>query len=256
MLSNTVRSEVGGTYSKRPQREPYSWISARGETNPLCEEILKEKNIMIAGTVGSGKTTLEKAVLHTGFTKNIHWVYLDFKGSELKRFAKAPNCIGYAAEPETAIPLLNDIINIMMGRFRRMEQKDIDVSDEPPIWIVVDETAEFSDLCGTEGLNLLARIGRMGRAAEIHMMLCTQNPSRGKGGGLPSKIMQNITAAIALRCRASIESRQIIGQKGAEELPKYGKGYFWNADGTRLVDIPYIPNEVIVERLKQVVLVD
>lgn len=229
---------------------------AVGETLPLCEEILTEKNIMIAGTVGSGKTTLEKAVLYTGFTKPIYWIYLDFKGSELKRFSKAPNCLGYASEPETAIPLLGAVIHEMMARFERMEQKDIDVSDEIPIWIVVDETAEFSGLCGNEGLNLLARIGRMGRAAEIHMMLCTQNPSRGKGGGLPSKIMQNITAAIALRCRASIESRQIIGQKGAEELPKYGKGYYWNGDGTKLVDIPYIPNEVIVERLKQVRYID
>lgn len=240
------------TYSKMPPKGNVRWTLASGYTLPLCEEILKEKNIMIAGTVGSGKTTLEKAVLHTGFTKNILFAYFDFKGSELKRFAKAANCIGYAAEPETAIPLLNALIEIMMLRFDRMEQKDIDVSDECPIWIVVDETAEFSDLCGNEGLNLLARIGRMGRAAEIHMMLCTQNPSRGKGGGLPSKLMQNITSSIALRCRASIESRQIIGQAGAELLPEYGKGYYWNAKGTKLVDIPYIPNEEIVERLSEV----
>ena len=248
-----VRRDTGAV--SKPPTTGKRWQTAVGYTHPLCEQILKEVNIMIAGTVGSGKSTLEKAVLHTGFTKNIHWVYIDFKGNELKRFSKAPNCIGYASEPEVAIPLLKYVIELMMGRFDRMEQRDIDKTDEPPIWIVVDETAEFASLCGAEGLKLLARIGRMGRAANIHMMLCTQNPSRGKDGGLPSALMQNITSAIALRCRASIESRQIIGIAGAELLPKYGKGYYWNGDGTRLVDIPFVPNEEIVARCNQVRLV-
>lgn len=229
-----------------------TWKSAYGYRYDLFLDILSQQSVMIAGTTGSGKSVLEKGVLHTGFTEPIHWVYIDFKGSELYRFSKAPNCIGYAENREQAIPLLGALVKIMMDRFKRMRDADIDVTDEGDIWIVVDETAEFVSLCGKEGLNLLAQLGRMGRAAKMHLLLCTQNPSRSKGGGLPAEIMQNITAAMALRCRSAIESRQIIGIAGAEKLPRYGEGLWWTARGIEHVEIPFVPNEEVIERCHEI----
>lgn len=45
---------------------------------------------------------------------------------------------------------------------------------------------------------------------------------------------------IALRCPSAIDSRNIINVKGAETLPKYGKGYYLTPDTMQplLIDIP------------------
>ena len=66
---------------------------------------------------------------------------------------------------------------------------------------------------------------------------------------MPAAYMQNVTAAIALRCRSDIESRQIVGVAGAENLPRYGKGILWDAEGIRTIDIPLTPEEDIINYL-------
>ena len=66
--------------------------------------------------------------------------------------------------------------------------------------------------------------------------------------------MQNFTCTVALRCRSSIESRQIVGVAGAESLPRYGKGIMWNAEGITSVDIPLTP-EKDIERMAKAVYV-
>ena len=98
-------------------------------------------------------------------------------------------------------------------------------------------------------LEPLSNIMRLGRATKVHVIGATQNPSRSRGGGLPAEIVQNATAAIALRCRSAIESRQIIGVGGAENLPINGYGMYWNPSGISQEIMPMTSNDDLMQRI-------
>ena len=83
---------------------------------------------------------------------------------------------------------------------------------------------------------LIIRLAQLGRAAGIHLILATQNPSRQV---ITAGIKANIVSSVALRCREAIESRMIIGCKGAELLPRYGYGLYYTPEHT-------VPQEIVI----------
>ena len=202
------------------------------------EAILNAHHSLIAGTTGSGKSVLLNSVICEGLKRDYQFWFIDLKRVELNQYKKTKNCLAYATEPETAIALLDDIIDDMDEEYDRMEAKGVKETDRPHRYLVIDELA---DLVSTKGvLEKIVKIGRLGRAAHIHTIGATQDPSRFT---LSAQLMQNITCAVALRCKTAIESRQIIGTDGAETLPQYGKGYVSTYKGVTKVDIPLTPDE-------------
>jgi len=119
--------------------------------------------------------------------------------------------------------------------------------DGKPLYVVIDELADL--VSNKKALELIIKIGRLGRAAQVHLICATQDPSRKT---LPAALMQNFTTTVALRCRSAIESRQIIGIPGAEKLPKYGYGIQWDAEGTHNIDIPLTDERMLEEQIREV----
>ena len=124
---------------------------------------------------------------------------------------------------------------------QRARQK---LTSEPPIYIIIDE---FADLMTTQRktvLPTLCRIAQLGRAAKIHLILATQRPTRDIVNG---QIKVNIDCRVALRCPTAQDSRNIIGVKGAEMLPKIGYGLYLTPDTMQPipVKIPFVPENEI-----------
>lgn len=209
--------------------DTYSWN--------VCDDILKENHILIAGTTGSGKSVMLNSMVFSAITSSHLFYFIDLKRVELRRYRDMVSTLGVATEPEQVIPLLDRAISQMEHRYSHMKGVK---STDSHIFIVIDELADLSTIKGVE--ERLIKIGRLGRAANIHLLCATQDPSRKT---LKASLMQNFTCCVALRCRSSIESRQIIGVKGAELLPKYGHGIEWNADGISKIKIPFTPDEDI-----------
>lgn len=203
-------------------------------------EILSAHHSLIAGTTGSGKSTVLNAVICEGLERGYAFWFIDLKRVELNQYKKTKNCLAFAKEPEQAVSLLDDIIDDMDDEYDRMEARGLKESERPHRYLVIDELA---DLLNTDGvLDRIVKIGRLGRAAHIHMIGATQDPSRKT---LSAQLMQNITCAVALRCKNSTESRQIIGEAGAESLPEHGKCYVSTFKGIKKADSPFISNEDI-----------
>ena len=116
------------------------------------------------------------------------------------------------------------------------------------MYLIIDELAELLSVDRKKVVDKLSRIMRLGRAARVHVIGFTQAPNRAKGGGLDPQLCQNFTAAVALRCRSAIESRQIVGIGGAENLPKHGKGIFWSSDGIETITIPFCDDNTLTTR--------
>lgn len=205
-------------------------------------EILNAHHSLIAGATGSGKSVLLNAVICEGLKRDFDFWFIDLKRVELKQYKKTRNCLAYATEPADALALLGDIIDDMDEEYERMDERDAKETDRPHRYLVIDELAHL--VTNKDALEMIVEIGRLGRAAHIHMIGATQDPSRTT---LSAQLMQNITCAVALKCKTATESRQIIGEAGAENLPEHGKGYVSTFRGIKKVDIPYISSEEIAE---------
>lgn len=205
---------------------------------PQCMELLNTPHALIAGTTGSGKSVMLNSTIITGAAEAYCFYFFDLKRVELRRYKRLASCMGYVTEPEKVVPALDKIIGAMEQRYKEMRNKT--ETSEQHLYVVIDELADCVTIKGV--LERLVKIGRLGRAAHIHLLCATQDPSRRT---LPAQLMQNFTLTLALRCRSAIESRQIIGIPGAEKLPLYGKGIIWDAYGTHSISVPLTPPETL-----------
>ena len=201
---------------------------------------------LIAGTTGCGKSVLLNSIIYSLLKVGIidpkkfpFFVLIDTKRVELKQYKPLRHFIEYESEPERVGEVLDWVIREMDYRYDIMEGKETDL---PYMYVVIDELADLLDSEGV--LDQIVKIGRLGRAAHIHLLCCTQDPSRRT---LSARLMQNFTTCVALRCKADYESRQIVGVAGAEDLPRHGLAIVSDADGLRKIETPFVPEEDIKE---------
>lgn len=89
---------------------------------------------------------------------------------------------------------------------------------------------------------LLQRLAQIGRAANVHIIAATQCPI---SAVIPTPIKVNFDSRVGLRTRSAQDSRNILGCRGCESLPRYGQGYYMTPDGLTLYNIPMIPDQEI-----------
>ena len=203
------------------------------------DAICNENHAMISGTTGSGKSVLINDLLYvlTGYDPSIQRIVLfDLKRVELIRWKNFPHVLGLVTEPEQVCPMLDRIIDEMECRYQDMMTKGLRQSRAFHIHGVIDELAEVLRVKGAE--ERIDKLLRLARASNIHLILATQNPSR--SSGIPSRIYQNVSCCVGLRCRSAIESRQVIGVKGCEDLPQYGYAYVQYSEGLCKIEIPMV----------------
>ena len=212
--------------------------SPGGTVNAVSLEILQAEHALIAGTTGAGKSVLLNTILtdaHINYPAGlINFVYIDLKKVELIQWSKLDHCLYYADDEKKALFALKKSVELMQKRFDKMRLDQLKKSEDPPIYIIIDELAILTDAVPAS-MPLLVKIGRLARATNIHIIAATQAPNRKT---LSAALHQNFTCCIGLRCRSSIESRQIIGISGCEKLPEYGYAIQWDRHGYKNINIP------------------
>ena len=103
------------------------------------------------------------------------------------------------------------------------------------LYIIIDELADLMTTDRRHVQPLLQRLAQIGRAANVHIIAATQCPL---AAVIPTPIKVNFDARVALRTRSAQDSRNILGVKGCELLPRYGQGYYMTPDGLALYNIP------------------
>lgn len=195
-----------------------------GGTIPgVFNTILKQNHVMIAGETGSGKSVLLNGLIYNLLRSyKADLVLCDPKKVELSVYKDMPQVLGYTDTLESIKASLDAVHKYMMERYDEMQKNQERLYSGDDLYVIIDEIADLIlyDKKG-EIQNVLQSILQLGRAAKIHCILATQCPSRKV---LNAKLMANITCKVALHCSSAIESRQIIGEAGAEDLP-IGKCY-------------------------------
>lgn len=226
------------------------WKTPPGTVHGLYKLILDQPHALIAGATGSGKSVAINGIIYTALyqpPQDLQLVLIDPKRVELVKYSKLPHCIAYASEPADIVRTLRKCVDLMERRYKAMQARGMVKSAKPETYIIIDEFADLMTTNKRETLPMLCRLAQLGRAANIHLILATQRPTRDIVNG---QIKVNLDCRLALRCPSARDSVNILDRKGAELLPRYGQGIISTPAAYGLVDIPYIQPTELVARVQ------
>lgn len=214
--------------------------------------LTEQKHLMIAGATGSGKSVIVNGIVYTLLHRapvdqpdGAQLILIDPKRVELVDYRDTPHCIRYASEPDTMLSALQYALDITEDRFKTMQRERVKLYAGSDIYVIIDEFADLMTTNAKKVTPIIQRLAQIGRAARVHIILCTQCPL---ATVIPTKIKCNFDSIVGLHTARAQDSRNIIGKKGLEDLPQYGECIFQcpgkEEHGT---NIPMIPDETIRE---------
>ena len=188
----------------------------------------KSYNTLIAGTIGSGKSYTEKQIIDQLLrTTDSRLVLLDPKKVELHQYAANMRTMWYADNEEDIYEALCNVYDLMDLRFERMRAAGQTASTEDHVFVFCDEMAFLmQSRRKREYVQMMNQIVLLGRAARIHLILCTQVATQDV---IPACIRDNMTNIICLRQRDAGKYRYLLGEFPGR-LPSVGKAYVLTPD--------------------------
>ena len=231
-----------------------TWVTPAGYYWQDLDKLLSHKvpHILIAGATGSGKSVLINSILFTALRKapsEKRFIFIDLKRVELSDYKATPHCLYYADTPEKAKVALDYACDIIEHRYIEMQRRGVKTYREDgtqQIYIVIDEYAELVTLAARDITKQICRIAQIGRAANVHIILATQRPTRDV---ITGQVKVNLDTRIALRCATPQDSRNIIDVSGAEKLPRYGQALLSQYGYVNQIAVPLTPDEDIRARI-------
>ena len=232
---------------------PVIYRTPPGELSALYADMLQQPHLLIAGATGSGKSVAVNGLLYTASYRppgdqlgGAWWILIDPKRVELIQWRQLPHVIRYASEPEEMTAALAYGLCILEYRYRQMQLERLRLFPGGDVFIIIDEYADLILTAKNAVVPLMQRITQLGRAAKVHLIICTQCPLKAV---IDTPIKCNFDARLALRTRSAQDSRNITGRAGCELLPRYGVGLYMTPEKEQLTQIPMIPENALSARV-------
>lgn len=209
----------------------------------LYADMLKQPHLLVAGATGSGKSVIINGIICTALYQSpaaVQFIMIDPKRVELAEYKKLPHVIKYASEPAEMVQALEMAMEATETRYKTMQRDGLRKWTGGALYVIIDELADLMTTQKRAVQPLIQRLAQIGRAANVHIIAATQCPL---SAVIPTPIKVNFDSRVALRTRSAQDSRNILGCKGCELLPRYGKGYYMTPDGLTLYNIPMVTDE-------------
>lgn len=183
-------------------------------------------NTLIAGVVGSGKSFTENQIIKhmLNLPEKAHMVLIDPKKVELQEWKDNPHTLWYADTEDDIYDALMRVYDLMEMRFSRMKVKGLKVTNESHVFVFVDEMAFLMQSRRKKAyVQMFSRICLLGRAARIHLILCTQVSTQDT---IPATIRDNMVNIVCLKQRDDQKYRYLLGKMPSTgALPLIGFAY-------------------------------
>ena len=216
-----------------------------GQVYSLYTDMARQPHLLVAGTTGSGKSVVLNGILYNLLHRapaDAGLVLIDPKRVELVQYKTCPHVIRYATDPADVVAALTYTIQVMETRYSMMAEKGDRKYSGGDIYVVIDELMDLMLQAKKTVAPLLQRIAILGRAAKIHLIVATQSPI---ALVLPTEIKCCFDSRVALRTRSAQDSRNILGVKGCESLPRVGRAYYMTPEGISLWEIPMYSDDAV-----------
>ncbi len=210
-------------------------------------------HLLVAGTTGSGKSEwLRLAVaglILTNTSDTLRLLVIDPKRNAFHALRESPYLWRPIVFPDeqTASDVLRELANEMDRRYRMLDGADSHAElaarsrlPLPRIVCVCDEYYDLISRSRAERVLIEEQVSRLGakaRAAGIHLVLATQQPSRQT---IKGSLDSNIPARVGLRMQKSLESQMLLNEAGAEKLLGHGDILFKDIGPPRRLQAPLI----------------
>jgi DNA segregation ATPase FtsK/SpoIIIE-like protein len=216
-------------------------------------------HILAAGTTGSGKSEWLRMMLAGLLASNtpdtLRLVTLDPKLAAFGDLEKSPflwkkDSFWIPGDSRPASEVFTDLIEEMDRRYRLTRTSGTDnLSDHvratgKPLARIVCVCDEYYALVSQDREErrqiegALGLLGAKARAAGIHLVLATQQPSRTV---ITGAIQANLPCRVALALSSHIESNMILGTGGAERLTGAGDLLYKDLGDPIRLQAPYLP---------------
>jgi DNA segregation ATPase FtsK/SpoIIIE-like protein len=196
-------------------------------------------HLLVAGTTGSGKTewlrVAIQGLIRSNTPQTLRLVLIDPKRTAFNEFSDSPYLLAHDSlvfpDAQPVGDVLKELAREMERRYVLFQKAGVDNINEyagttrhvlPRIVCVCDEYYALMAGDSKKRKEIEAQITLLGakaRAAGIHLILATQQPSREVVKGV---LDSNIPARVALMMVKKEESKMLLGRTGAENL--LGKG--------------------------------
>lgn len=223
----------------------FIYTTPSGEYNSLFADMLQQPHLLIAGATGSGKSVVINGIIYTALYDTpaaVQFILIDPKRVELIDYKRIPHTMRYASEPADMIQALHYALSVTENRYREMQRARVKKYQAGAIYVVIDELADLMTTNKRQVQPLLQRLCQIGRAANVHVIAATQCPI---AAVISTPIKVNFDSRVGLRTRNAQDSRNILGIRGCEALPRYGQGYYMTPEGLELYNIPMTPEHEI-----------
>ena len=220
---------------------PRAYKTPAGQVYTPFLRLANRPHLLIAGATGSGKSVALNGIIHsllmTQSPARCQFVLVDPKKVELVQYSGLPHVTRYASDHPEIVRSLQWAVEETDRRFTTMQMHGIREYDGPHLYVIIDELADLMVSIKKETLPLLQRLAQIGRAARVHLIVCTQNVL---AVTIPTVLKCNFSTILGLRTCNAQQSRFLIASTGCEMLPdpkREGKGYGFIRDGADLEKI-------------------
>ncbi|MDX2031435.1 MAG: FtsK/SpoIIIE domain-containing protein [Blastocatellia bacterium] len=220
-------------------------------------------HLLVAGTTGSGKSEWLRAaiagLLVTNTPETLKLLPIDPKRSAFQMLRGSPYLLtGEIVYPEDAPieDVLDLLIQMMESRYSIMGETDSDSLVDhirrtgqqlPRIFCVCDEYADLI-LRDRKQRRLIedriTRLGNKARAAGIHLIIATQQPSREV---IKGALDATISARVGLKMQKAMESKMLLNADGAQNLLGRGDLLYKCIGAPVRLQSPYLPADEMAE---------
>lgn len=215
-------------------------------------------HVLAAGTTSSGKSEwlrmMLASLIATNTPETLRLITFDpklaaFTDLENSRFLWRKSAYWIPGEERTASELFQDVIEEMERRYQLTRQSGTDNLRShvektgrplPRLVCVCDEYFSLIAQNRQERAQIeeaVSLLGAKARAAGIHLVLATQQPSRATVSGA---IQSNLPCRVALTLSSPIESNMILGCAGAERLTGAGDLLYKDFGDPVRLQAPYL----------------
>ena len=183
-------------------------------------------HLLIAGQSGSGKSVMLNTII-TEILKNDRTaqMYLfDMKYVELIRYRRlVPVC----CDLKGMLNYMRSLNEEMMRRYKDCIGRNEVEYKGNPIYVIIDEYADITSrslpeerIIGKQIQAEVEKMSRMGRASNVHLIVCTQYPV---ASVCSMTIRQQCSVKLCMKCNTSTGYQVVLG-KVPEIKPSQGKG--------------------------------
>lgn len=227
------------------RRKPRAWRTPAGQYYNLYKEMSMQHNLLVAGEVGSGKSSVINGIIHTllyDSPAKVRFILIDPKRNELLMYRDLPHTLRYANKHEDIIEALKYASALMESRYEEMEKRRLKRYDGSAVYIVIDELADLLLTLKKQCKPILQHLLQLSRASNIHIIAGSQCVN---ATVISTELRVNMTAIVGLRTATKAHSRLLVERNGCElfpdpQLEHKALGYYKHGCKCELYEMPYV----------------